>query len=428
MWRLNPAETPPLLRPLVGSIKIIYQTARASYESNLLAKSASLTYSTVLSIVPMLAVIVGVAKGFGLQNIVRQALSDGLPGQKEQLDMAFIYVDNYLEQVQGGLFIGLGLGILLYTVIGLMATIEDTLNEIWQAPHGRAWSRRILDYLGLFILLPFILTGSSLITLLSSAIEHSVFAEIELLQNLVYGLLDALPYCVSIALFTALYTLMPNVRVRFVPALISGFLAGMSYQIFQSMYIDGVIWISRYNAIYGSFAAFPLLLLFLQTAWMIALLGAQLSYSIQNLESFTFGYAVDKASRRYEDFVALLILQRMLRRFNKLGAEPYTVEELSRECQIPLRLTGRVLARLEETQLITEVHRSNHKHYRYYQPAISVDLLSVHYVVTQLDSYGTEDFRIDRQGKYSGIWRAMLASRGNSANVDISTNSLIRDL
>lgn len=429
MWRLTPEETPSILRPLVSVIKVVYQTTRAGIEDNLLGKAASLTYSTVLSIVPMLAVIVGIAKGFGLQTVVRQALIDSLPGQQEQLDQTFVYVENYLNQVQGGLFIGLGLGILLYTVISLIATIEDTLNEIWQAPHGRPWSRRILDYLGLFILLPFLLTGSSLITLLTSTIRNTSLGEIALFQTLLSGALSLLPLIISMTLFVALYMFMPNVRVRFVPALISGVLAGLTYQVFQSIYIGGLIWISRYNAIYGSFAAFPLLLLFMQTAWTITLFGAQLSYAIQNIDSFTFGHVVDKTSRRYQDFVALLILQRILKRFDKVGAEPYTVEELSRECKIPLRLTAKVLSRLVQTGLIVELNWGKDNESRCYQPALSPEHLSVGFAIRQLDRYGTEDFRIDRKDKFQRVWQATLSSRsGKSEGEGIDRTTLIQNL
>lgn len=428
MWRLTPEETPQILRPFVGIIKVVYQVVRAGIEDNLLGKAAALTYSTVLSIVPMLAVVVGIAKGFGLQHIVRATLIDSLPGQREQLEQAFVYVENYLEQVQGGLFIGLGLGILLYTVISLIASIEDTLNEIWQAPHGRPWSRRILDYLGLFILLPFVLTGSSLITLLKSTIRNTTLGEVELFQSLLSGALGLLPLIIIIAIFVGLYMFMPNTKVRFIPALISGITAGLAYQIFQTIYISGLIWISRYNAIYGSFAAFPLLLLFMQTSWIITLFGAQLSYSIQNINSFTFGHIVDKTTRRYQDFVALLILQRMLKRFARAGAEPYTVEELSRECKIPLRLTAKVVARLEKTQMISELRWGEEQDIQYYQPALSPDKLTIGYVVERLDSYGTEDFRIDRYGKYHRLWQAMLCSRGAKAYSDINPNTLIQDL
>lgn len=427
MWRLTPEETPPVLRLFVSIIKVVDQTIRSGISGDLIGRASSLTYSTALSIVPMLAVIVGVAKGFGLQNVVHEALLASLPAQREQLDVVFVYVDNYLNQVQGGLFIGLGLGVLLYTVIILIAGIEDTFNSIWQAPHGRPWVRRILDYLGLFILLPFMLTVSSLLNFISSAVKSTVLGEVELFNTLIKGFTGILPLSFSILIFVGLYMFLPNVRVKRLPAIISGILAGVAYQILQMLYIGGVIWISRYNAIYGSFAAVPLLLLFLQVSWTIALFGAQLSYSIQNIDSFTFGQASEHASRRYRDFVALLIIQRMLLRFRHNHQKPYTVEEISRECRIPLRLTGQLFACLEETGLIREVRFDAEDDSRYYQPGLAPELLTVDYVIRQLDRFGEEDFRVDRQGKYRLIWEAMLSTRGEGEG-QIDKSQLISTL
>lgn len=427
MWRLTPEETPHILRLFVGVIKVIYQTVLSGIERDLVGKASALTYSTALSIVPILAIIVGIAKGFGLQTIVHNALMEALPGQQEQLAQIFVYVDNYLNQVQGGLFIGLGLAILLYTVIILIAGIEDAFNDIWQAPHGRPWGRRILDYLGLFILLPLVITVSSMITLASSAISNSVLAELPFFHTIFSSTLQLLPLFISILIYVGLYMFLPNVRVRFLPALISGILAGITYQIFQMLYIGGLIWISRYNAIYGSFAILPLMLLWIQFSWTITLFGAQLSYSIQNLSRYTFGTAVDKSSRRYQDFVAILILQRMLQRFEQVQQRPYSIEEMSRECCIPLRMAGIVFARLEEAGLIIEVRWAEDEETGYYQPAQSPTELSIGHVVDRLDGHGTEDFRIDRYGRYHRAWQALLTSRGHSVE-GIDRSTLISEL
>lgn len=422
IWRLRPQEVPAVLRLPANIIKVVYRSVLSFIDRDLSGKAASLTYSTVLSIVPMLAVIVGVAKGFGLQTVVRDALSEALPGQRVQLDQVFMYVENYLSQVQGGLFIGLGLAILLYTVLMLMGSIEDTFNDIWQAPHARPWRRRLFDYLGLFLLLPLLLTVSSMITLTLSTIRSSYLEEVVVFRSLLDGVLGLVPFVVSVGIFVGLYMYLPNVRVRFVPALISGVIAGIAYQVFQGLYINGVIWISRYNAIYGSFAAFPLLLLWLQLSWTITLFGAQLAYSIQNVRSFSFGEASARVSRRYSDFVGLLVLNRIIVRFGDPNASPYDAEALSQECHIPLRMTGEVLARLERVGLITAVQHSEESGVSYYQPAVDPQVLTVDYVVTRLDRYGTEDFRIDRYGKYQRQWEAVLASR--SALV----STLVRDL
>lgn len=411
MWRLSPDEIPQPFRLIANTIKVLYMATKSFIFDDLMSRAASLTYSTVLSIVPMLAVIVGIAKGFGLQAVVHDALVEAFPGQEDQLSQVFVYVENYLEQVQGGLFIGFGLIVLLYTVLMLIASIEDALNSIWQAPHSRPWSRRILDYFGFFLLLPILLTGSSVVTLLGTAVRNMVSPDVMIISSVMEFSLNLIPYIFSIASLVALYMLLPNVRVRFVPALISGTLAGIAFQIFQSLYISGVLWISRYNAIYGSFAAFPLLLLWMQLSWTITLFGAQLCYSIQNIRRFSFGEASLKASRRYFDFVTILVASKIIQRFGQEGAKPYRAESLSSECQIPLRLVGQVLARLEEIGVINEIGYGDPIEEGYYHPAVDPELISVGYLVEKLDRHGFEDFRVDNEEDYRPQWEAMLITR-----------------
>lgn len=426
MWRLLPEEISPLLRPIVSVSKVVYRTTVSFVEDHQIDKAASLTYSTVLSIVPMLAIIVGIAKGFGIQTIVADALMNALPGQKEQISIVFKYVENYLSQVQGGLFIGLGLIILFYTVLMLISSIEDAFNSIWQAPHARSWTRRVFDYFGLFLLLPIVLLCSSAITIAMTTIRSSSLSEVPAFASLLDGAMGLVPLVLSIGLFVLIYMYLPNVRVRFAPALIAGVLAGIAFQIFQTLYINGVLWISRYNAIYGSFAAFPLLLLWLQLSWSITLYGAQLSYTIQNIQSFAFGQATMRVSRRYLDFVCLIVMSRITKRFAEEREVPYDATTLSNECRIPLRMTVNALYRLEQVGLIVEIHYGDDAT-AYYQPARDTSLLSVSYVIALLDRYGTEDFRIDRHDKYQAQWQAMLASRGE-VNGDMVPSTLIKDL
>ena len=150
MWRLTRASLAAPTRLGVATLRVLYMTVQAYIEEGIGSLAGSLTYSTVLSLVPILAVIIGIAKGFGLQETVRDALMRALPGHEVEFGKAFAYVENYLSQVQGGLFIGVGLAVLFYTVLMLISTIEDAFNRLWQAPYARPWSRRVINYLGAF--------------------------------------------------------------------------------------------------------------------------------------------------------------------------------------------------------------------------------------------------------------------------------------
>ena len=315
MWRLTRASLAAPTRLGVATLRVLYMTVQAYIEEGIGSLAGSLTYSTVLSLVPILAVIIGIAKGFGLQETVRDALMRALPGHEVEFGKAFAYVENYLSQVQGGLFIGVGMAVLFYTVLMLISTIEDAFNRLWQAPYARPWSRRVINYLGAFILFPLLLTISSGTTLFLSTLSNTYLGELGIISALTTQILGLLPYVLVTLGFVCLYFFVPNVRVHFIPALIAGLIAGIAFQIFQALYINGVLWISRYNAIYGSFAAVPLALLWIQLSWIIILLGAQISYSIQHVWHFTSPPNSRPLSRSYADNVLIALTARITARY-----------------------------------------------------------------------------------------------------------------
>ena len=201
-----------------------------------------------------------------------------------------------------------------------------------------------------------------------------------------------------------------ELSTQFKHALISGILAGTAYQAFQFLYISGQLWVSRYNAIYGSFAALPLLLLWLQISWTICLFGAELTYAGQNISNFSFDKDTRNISRRYHDFVAVLMMSLIAKRFAR-GEQPYTAEEISEECQIPIRLTRRIFEELQEVKLVHEVATDEKSESLSYQPSVDISRLNVALLLDRLDSHGSEDFKIDREHAYSEQWTTLLKAR-----------------
>ena len=273
-------------------------TIRNSMELQINVLAASLTYRTLLSLVPGLAVLFAVARGFGLLNIIKSQISTYFPGQEEILIEVTGFIDNSLEHAQGGVFAGVGVIVLLYTVFILFSDIENNFNTIWQLSKGRTIQRRISDYFALIFIMPvFIVLNSALSLMISSSTMYfDAFSYI--LNPLVTQVLNILPFFIIILVLTLLYKFMPNTKVKFINALIAGFVAGTALQLFQLVYISGQIWITKYNAIYGSFAALPLLLLWLQLSWNIVLMGVELSFSLQNIQKFYFEKETKNISRR----------------------------------------------------------------------------------------------------------------------------------
>lgn len=425
IWRITENEVSGLKEIYINAIKTMILAIRGFQNENLQTRASALTYNTLLAIVPLLAVLLGIAKGFGFQNTVRDALLDYFPGHQMELDKAFEFVESYLAQAQGGVIIGIGLILLLYTVISLISSIEDTFNDIWQINKSRPWFRKISDYLALFVILPILMTSSSGIAIFVSTLQNSFLQHYVFLTPIVELCLHITPYVFTSLAFAGLYIALPNTKVKIINGLIAGIIAGCAFQFFQLVYISGQIWVSKYNAIYGSFAALPLLLLWLQLSWLICLFGAELSYASQNVKKFSFERDSKNISRRYKDFLTLLIASLIIKRFAN-GEKPYTADELSDSYRIPIRVTTQILYMLTELKIITEVVVGNDDRVIHYQPAMDINQISVSLLFEKIDRFGSENFKIDTKGVFNKEWKTLLKTREEM--VRSNENVLLKDL
>lgn len=425
IWRLDSQDVSGKRNVLYNGLKAIIMTIRNSMDLKLNARAASLTYRTLLSLVPGLAVLFAVARGFGLQNIIKSQLFSYFPGQQEVLLQVTEFIDNSLKHAQGGVFAGVGVILLLYTIFILLSDIENNFNTIWQLSKGRSIQRRVSDYFALIFIMPVFIVLNSTLTLMisSSTVYFDAFSYI--LNPLVTQLLNILPYIIIILVLTMLYKFMPNTKVKFVYALIAGFVAGTALQIFQMVYISGMLWITKYNAIYGSFAALPLLLLWLQLSWNIVLMGVELSFSLQNIRKFYFEKETENISRRYNDFFTILITSLIAKRFASEQL-PLTVNEISEKNSIPLRLTNQIIDLLQDLQVISPTPSEEDDEIMAFQPAFDINLLSVKMLISKIDSYGSENFRIDKDVEYSSHWDALMLSR--KSMYDFEEDKLLKDL
>lgn len=425
IWRITEHEVSGIKETYINTIKTVILAVRGFRDQELQTKASALTYSTLLAIVPLLAVLVGIAKGFGFQGAVRDQLYAFFPGHELELNKAFEYVESYLAQAQGGVIIGVGLVLLFYTVINLISSIEDTFNNIWQIKKSRSWSRKVMDYMGMFLLLPILITASSGISIFISTLRNSFSDNYIFFTPVVEFILNISPFVMTTLAFTVLYVFLPNTKVKFLNGFFAALLAGIAFQLFQYLYINGQIWVSKYNAIYGSFAALPLLLLWLQLSWLICLFGAEISYASQNVNKFSFERDSKNITRRYKDFLTLLIASLIVKRFAK-GEKPYTADELSETYRIPIRITTDILYLLNDLNIITETRYGEDERIVHYQPAMDINLLSVGLLFAKIDERGSENFKIDTSGLFKKEWKALLKTREDmmKENADI----LLKDI
>ena len=409
IWRITEDEVNKTTFSVYNIIKTTYLCINRFTKDRLVNKASALTYSTLLAIVPILAIVFAIARGFGFDNIVEQQITSNFGGTPEVTTAILGFVQSYLEQTKSGVFIGVGLIMLLWTVLNLVNNLEITFNRIWQVKKARSMYRKITDYFSMLLLVPLLIVVSGGLSIFMSTMLKNM-EDFALLDPLGKFMVRLIPFVLTWLMFTGLYVFMPNTKVKLRPALVSGILAGTAYQVWQFVYIGSQLWVSRYNAIYGSFAALPLFLLWLQIAWTICLFGAELTYAQQNINNFSFDKDTQNASRRYRDFVALLIMSIVCRRFAR-GEEPCSAEQISEECQIPIRLTRQMMYELQETGLVHEVMTDEKSADIAYQPSIDVHQLSVALLLDRLYTHGSEDFKIDREHEFSNEWKALMQAR-----------------
>ena len=267
--------------------KTLVQTIKYFTAKRVMAKASALTYSTLLAIVPILAVVFAIARGFGYNKYIEVWFRDVLASQPQAAEIIIGWVNSYLIHTKSGLFLGIGLMFMLYTVLMLVNNIEETFNEIWQVNSSRSLYRSFTNYMAAFFLIPIFIIVTTGFSMVLTTIVSSM-PDVLMIGSVVRWLLDLVPYVLMSALFIGLYVSMPNTYVNWRCAIVPGIIAGVGIQWLQLSYVHSQIWVTGYNAIYGSFAALPLFMLWVQISWTICLFGAELTHTNQTLNRLGF--------------------------------------------------------------------------------------------------------------------------------------------
>lgn len=486
IWRQNPETLSGKKNILYNTIKTVILTVRNVQELDIAASARSLTYRTLLSIVPLLAILFAIARGFGIENIMESSIFNFMlgsghpektvvvaPGTQKQhaimsvaeernaidsiydmyestapalvvapglsssedgsaesrtrefLDLLFKIIENSLEEAKGGgVFAGIGILLFFYTVLILFNDIERNLNKIWQVSKSRGIGQKMTNYTAMVLFVPVFFIIVNALNIISYP-QSDTFKSIYTLYPFIPRILSIAPMVLIILLFTSLYKFLPNTKVRFMNALIAGAVAGVAFQFFQMLYLSGQMWITRYNAIYGTFAAIPLMLLWIQMSWFIVLIGAEISYSAQNVRKFSFEKETRNISRRFRDFFTLMIASEIVQRFAD-EKPPLTADQISVRCKIPGRLTNDILDQLVDLKLISFSFSDGDERVPSFQPAMDINLITVSRLISRLDEQGSEDFMIDIDGNYGEHWKALMNTR--MGFYDINSSCLLKDL
>ena len=397
IWRVQLKHCPRKKFFLLRTLRIIVLAVRGFIEDKCKFRASALTFFSILSIVPIIALIFGVAKGFGFEKMVEKELMQKMEGQKEVATKILDFANSLLANVHGGVVAGIGVLFLFWTVINVLSNIENSFNDIWGVKAPRTFARKFSDYISMTLVCPFLLVVSgSLTVVISSQIKNIIqsFPVFHFIGPLVLVLLNLLPYVALWVVFTFIFMFMPNTKVKFTSGLLAGIVAGTILQITQLIYIKFQIGAANYGAIYGSFAALPLFLLWLQTSWFIVLFGAEISFAHQNVDTYEFEQECLTASNSFKKLTALLITQLLVKRF--CGKEqPLNDIKISQALEIPIRLVRQVVFELVESGVLSEIKTKNDKEVAY-QPAIDVDMLTIKYVADAIEQRGNADIPVEK--------------------------------
>ncbi len=408
IWRIRLEDLPMGKSFLIRQLRIILLAIRGYDEDRCLLRASSLTFFTLLSIVPIVAVFFGIAKGFGFERRLERQLFERFPGQEEVLTQIINFANSLLQQTQGGLIAGVGLLVLFWAVLKVLGHIERAFNDIWEIKESRSWIRKFSDYIAIMLIAPIFLLMSGSLTVFIKA-QVTQFAQkialLDIFNPLIYFLFESIPYILIWILFTILYIVMPNTRVRFKAGLIGGVVAGTLYQIAQWAYITFQISAAQVNAIYGSLAALPLFLMWLQVSWWIVLFGAELSFANQNVDTYEFEPDSLKVSPGYRKLLTLQITHLLIKKFAN-GDTPPTDLKISRQLQMPIRLVHGILSDLVESGLVSEIKTKNGRQLAY-QPARDINQLTIQSILEALDHKGTEDIPVANTTEFQALSDAL---------------------
>jgi membrane protein len=389
IWLLHEQKLSPFKAASIKSLKIALLSAQGFSRDLCTLRASALTLYSLLSIVPVIAMLFGIAKGFGFEKTLTERLIEQAPQQDALVLKVINFAQNLLDSTKGGVVAGIGIVVLFWTIISLIGNIEESFNHIWKIGRNRSISRKFSDYLSLMLLAPIILIVASSITVVLNTEINWLMTIIELPEFgtwLVIKALGLLPLLLMIGLFAFTFIFMPNHKIHYRAGIVAGVVTGILYGLLQSAYLGLQIGVSNYNAIYGSFAAIPLFVVWLQVGWMIVLFGCEVAFYLQNYENYRNNNRFSNLSFSLQKIIALQVTHLLIKNFSHLN-DPLTADEIAAKLVIPIAIIQPILMKLTASHILAEFNTQDDED-EVYQPAVDTNILTIAYVINALEQCG----------------------------------------
>ncbi len=403
LWRQpHTAIHSPKKRLWYRTLQTIILVARGFKDQVLVVRANSLSFSLLFAFIPMMALIYAIARGFGFEGVIQEILSGSFLDEANIAPVLIDWIERYLETAREGLFLGIGLIVLIWAVYAFFNMLENSFNSIWNVKKTRSFTRRLTNYLITLLLVPVLVVVTSGISIFlnSTEILASVLDAIEPIRKF---MLRFIPFVATAGVFTWIFVAIPNTKVKFSSAIIPGILMGLLYQLVQALSMYLVVLFTRMSIVYGAFSAIPLVLIWLHITCWLLLVGAELAFAIQNNDLFAYEKDLKAMSRRYKDYVMLYLLSIIIRRF-EAGEAPQTAQELAAENKLPIRLVQQLLSRLEETNIVRRVYIEDEEE-QAFVPALDTKSITVEMVIGRISAQGTEEFLLHTPTEMQAFWQ-----------------------
>jgi len=380
LWEIELSGLSYLKKWTYNLFKMGYMVIRGFITDKCQFTAFGLTYVTLLAIIPFLALIFTMSKVFGKFDTVKNLVLEKAAATQEIVTKIIDLASKTNLKTLGIV----GLGFLVWTLIIVLGTIENSFNDIWGIKKSRNIFRKFTDYLSVILICPILAFSTTAVNaFLSNSNLVNKMLGMEFIGVLMHQLLRMTPYLSMWLLFTFIYMFMPNTKVKFSSALTAGIIAGTLWQFIQWGYIHFQIGISRYSAIYGTFASIPVFLMWLYISWLILLFGAEISFAHQNVRTYTREEKSLTVSPKCKELLGLRIMISIARNFYE-GSQPLTAAQLSKKLDVSIRLVNQILFQFTESGLINEVSGRESS----YQPSFSIEAITVGKVLNVFREYG----------------------------------------
>lgn len=367
---------------ITRQLRVIIYTLKGISRHESFIRSAALTFYTVMSLVPIAALAFGIIKGLGLDEHLNEYLSDNYSQYNGPVGILINFAGGVLDRTRGGVVAFTGLVILIWAAVRVFVNVESAFNTIWEVKRKRSFAHKASAYASVIFVIPILWVGISamVIYIRNILVKYTFFST---------GILYTLGSLLAIwVIFILVYKAVPYTKVKWKYAMQAGALASVTFMLFQAIYIYIQSGVNAYNIIYGSFAALPLLLIWIQISWQIVLLGAELCFSFQNIDSYMQERDAEDISYDNKRKIMLASLLVIIRNFSE-GKGGLTSEQIAKELKVPLRLTRDVMFELENSRILASAKSPDSDRVNIYIPAKDIHTLTFYGALKAVEETGS---------------------------------------